>query len=78
ALGNDLGRSFLYARYNVDLSDEGIARLGLTGVSSEEARKMDKADSDHIDLLLQIGAKAAGQVNVAEHFGSFAPLSRMD
>src|SRR5215470_10211079 len=65
ALGYDLGRSFLYARYNVDLSDEGIASLGLTGVSFEEARKMDKADRDHIDLLLQIGAKAAGQVNVA-------------
>lgn len=73
ALDKDLGRSFLYARYNVDLSDEGLVRLGITGVSSEEARKMDKADAGHIDLLLKIGSKAAGQVNVKEHFGGFAP-----
>jgi hypothetical protein len=34
---------------------------------------MDKADSDHIDLLLRIGSRAAGCVNVTEHFGGFAP-----
>jgi uncharacterized protein len=73
ALARDLGRSFLYARYNVDLSDQGLASLGLSGVSSEDVSKMDKADSDHIDLLLRVGSKAAGQVNVKEHFGSFAP-----
>jgi hypothetical protein len=73
ALDNDLGRSFLYARYNVDLSDEGLARAGIAGVNSEDARKMDKADSSHIDMLLRIGSKAAGQVNVKEHLGSFAP-----
>ena len=73
ALDRDLGRSFLYARYNVDLSDQGLASLGLSGVSSEDVSKMDKADSDHIDLLLRVGSKAAGQVNVKEHFGSFAP-----
>jgi len=73
ALDQDLGRSFLYARYNVDLSDEGLAKLGITGVSSAEVRKMDKADPDHIDLLLRVGSKAAAQVNVREHFGVFAP-----
>ena len=71
ALTTDLGRSFLYARYNVDLSDDGLAALGISGVSSEEARKMDKADKDHIELLLRIGSAAARQVDVKEHFGSF-------
>ena len=73
ALDKDLGRSFLYARYNVDLSDEGLARLGITGVRSEDARKMDKADAEQIDVLLRIGSKAAGQVNIKKHFGAFAP-----
>ena len=73
ALDKDLGRSFLYARYNVDLSDEGLARLGITGVRSEDARKMDKADAEQIDVLLRIGSQAAGQVNVKKHFGAFAP-----
>jgi hypothetical protein len=73
SLDKDLGRSFLFARYNADLSDEGLARLGITGVSSAEVRKMDKADPNHIDLLLSVGSKAAGQVNVREHFGVFAP-----
>lgn len=72
-LDRDLGRSFLYARYNVDLSNEGLLRLGITGVSSEDARRMDKADAGQIDVLLRIGSKAAGQVNVNEHFGAFAP-----
>ena len=72
-LDKDLGRSFLYARYNVDLSDEGLKNLGITGVKSEDARKMDKADAEQIDLLLRIGSKAAGQVSVKDHFGAFAP-----
>jgi hypothetical protein len=33
---------------------------------------MDKADQEHIELLLKIGAKAASQVDIG-HFGSFAP-----
>jgi hypothetical protein len=71
-LDKDLGRSFLYARYNVDLSEDGLADLGIAGVNSEQARRLDKADRDHIDLLMRIGSKAAAQVNVKEHFGSFA------
>jgi hypothetical protein len=72
-LSQDLGRSFLYARYNVDLSDEGLARLRLGHVNSEDAQKLDKADQEHIALLLKIGSKAAEQVNVRDHFGAFAP-----
>jgi hypothetical protein len=72
-LEKDLGRDFLYARYNVDLSDEGLKTLEITDVKAEDARKMDKADPEQIDALLRIGSKAAAQVNVKEHFGVFAP-----
>ena len=74
-LETDLGRHFLYARYNVDLSDEGLTSLGITDVRAEDARKMDKADTEQIDALLRIGSKAAEQVNVREHFGAFAASS---
>jgi patatin-like phospholipase len=69
----DLGRSFLYVRYNVDLSDRGLLGLGIRGISSQEARKMDTADREHIEMLLNIGSQAAQQVNVREHLGHFAP-----
>jgi len=71
-LSTDLGRSFLYARYNVDLSRQGLDLLGFPSVIPSTAQKMDKADPAHIQLLLDIGAKAAGQVD-ASHFGSFLP-----
>jgi hypothetical protein len=41
-------------------------------VTSETARKMDKADREHIDLLVTIGAAAGKQVDVNQHFGAFA------
>lgn len=71
-LSTDLGRSFLYARYNVDLSRRGLDTLGFPDVNPGTAQKMDKADPAHIELLLNIGAKAAAQVD-RSHFGSFAP-----
>ncbi len=70
-LSTDLGRSFLYARYNVDLSRRGLDLLGFRDVSPGTAQKMDKADPAHIELLFNIGAKAAAQVDKG-HFGSFA------
>jgi len=39
---------------------------------SEDAQKLDKADQEHIALLLKIVSKAAEQVNVSDHFGAFA------
>jgi uncharacterized protein len=73
SLDQDLGRRFLYARYNVDLSTEGLTSLGFTDVNPETVQKMDKADPAHIERLLEIGEKAATQVEVAKHFGPFAP-----
>jgi hypothetical protein len=73
ALDKDLGRAFLYARYNIDVSREGLDALGFDGVSSDAVRKLDKADREHIELLIEIGAAAAKQVEVKQHFGFFAP-----
>lgn len=71
-LSTDLGRCFLYARYNVDLSGRGLATLGFPDVNPRTVQRLDKADPAHIELLLDIGAKAAAQVDVS-HFGPFAP-----
>lgn len=73
ALDHDLGRNFLYTRYNVELTRTGLDKLGCQDVNPDLARKMDKADTEHIDLLLRIGEQAAKQVNVRQHFGRFAP-----
>jgi len=69
-LTTDLGRAFLYARYNVDLSAKGLAALGFADVDAKTAQKMDEATDDHIDLLLKIGDAAAAQVDAAQ-YGSF-------
>ena len=71
-LSVDTRRDFLYVRYNVDLSRAGLDALGFTDVEQATAQKMDKADQEHIELLLRIGGKAAAQVDIG-HFGSFAP-----
>ena len=43
-LEEDLGRAFLYTRYNIDFSREGLDALGFSNVTPETARKLDKAD----------------------------------
>jgi hypothetical protein len=69
-LDRDLGRHFLYARYNADLSDEGLERLGVADVDGQAVRKLDAVD--HVDDLLRIGRAAAGQVRLLEQFGALA------
>ncbi len=70
-LSVDLGRRFLYARYNVDLSAAGLETLGFDGNEAESVQKMDNAKIENIERLLVIGGKAAaGQVS-KEHFGPF-------
>jgi patatin-like phospholipase/acyl hydrolase len=62
-------RDFLYVRYNVDLSKNGLKALGLEHLDSDTVRKMDKPKN--IKDLQLIGAKTAiSQVNL-EHFGAF-------
>jgi hypothetical protein len=69
SLAEDQGREFLYARYNADLSREGLDRMGFKDTRPEDVQKLDSVD--HMDDLLAVGKKAGEQVDVA-HFGSFA------
>ncbi len=69
-LTTDLGRAFLYARYNVDLSPDGLAALGRRDVDSAAVQKMDNVTPENVRNLFAIGRAAAAQVTPA-HFGSF-------
>jgi hypothetical protein len=68
SLDRDLGRAFLYARYNADLSREGLDALGCPDVKPEDVQQLDSVE--HADDLLRVGRAAAAQVKL-EHFGSF-------
>lgn len=68
-LTEDLGRAFLYARYNADLSREGLDLMGFQQIRPDDVQKLDSVD--HMDELLAVGAKAGEQVDLA-HFGAFA------
>jgi hypothetical protein len=67
-LSTNLGRNFLYARYNADLSHSGLSELGFPNVDPDQIQKMDCPDN--IPTLLSIGQAASSQV-MEEHFGSF-------
>jgi hypothetical protein len=69
SLTEDLGRNFLYARYNADLSREGLDRMGFQQVRPEDIQKLDSVD--YIDDLLMVGTRSGEQVDLA-HFGGFA------
>jgi hypothetical protein len=58
----DLGRSFLYARYDADLSRDGLDRMGLGDLDPESVSKLDSVA--HIDDLLRVGTAAAAAVDV--------------
>ena len=69
-LDSDANRHFSYVRYNANLSDEGLADLGLTHIDSDDVRKMDSVE--FIPQLREVG-KTVGkkQVNVKEHLKKF-------
>ncbi len=67
-LSTDLGRRFLYARYNADLSREGLNTLGFPDVKPSSIQKMDAVEN--IDSLLKIGRAAGGAID-RTHFGTF-------
>jgi patatin-like phospholipase len=69
-LDRDLERHFLYARYNADLSEEGLKRLNITGVDAEAVQKLDAVGN--IANLIKIGEAAAKHVDL-ERFGKLVP-----
>ncbi|HKR82935.1 MAG TPA: patatin-like phospholipase family protein [Terriglobales bacterium] len=67
-LSTNLGRQFLYARYNADLSATGLANLGFPFVDAANIQKLDAVGN--IPILTEIGRAAAERV-AADHFGPF-------
>ena len=67
-LATDMGRRFLYCRYNIDLSSKGLTALGFPKVNPASIQKMDAVEN--IPALTEIGIAAGQQVD-ASHFGPF-------
>jgi hypothetical protein len=67
-LSTDLNRRFLYARYNADLSREGLTQLGFPEVDPASIQKLDAVEN--MDALLKIGIEAGKSVDPL-HFGPF-------
>jgi uncharacterized protein len=67
-LDKDLGKAFTYVRYNAELTEEGLAQLGLAGIDPAQVRKMDSVD--HISDLETIGERVAQLVDL-DHFRTF-------
>jgi hypothetical protein len=67
-LSQDLGRRFLYARYNADLSRDGLNAMGLPGIEPKNVQKLDSIE--YIPDLRKVGKKVAEEIKL-EHFGSF-------
>jgi predicted acylesterase/phospholipase RssA len=69
-LDRDLGKLFLYVRYNAELTPEGLKQLELEDLDARRMRKMD--DVDNAAGLTRIG-EALGQKVKLAHLGNFAP-----
>jgi hypothetical protein len=67
-LTRDLGRHFLYARYNADLSAEGLIAAGFEDVNPSSIQKMDAVEN--METLLGIGRKAGCALQPI-HLGPF-------
>ena len=67
-LDQDLGRRFIYSRYNADLSREGLNDMGLHDIEPKNVQKLDSVD--YIDELRRVGRKLGEEIKI-DHFGSF-------
>ena len=59
---------FTYARYNAELSRDGLDKLGLNGIQPEDVQKLDSVA--HIKELQKVGQAVARKVT-KEHFSKF-------
>lgn len=70
ALVGEFGRAFLYARYDPDLTREGLDALGFRKLSPEAMAKMDSVKA--VEDLMAIGkAYARKSVDIAAQWGAF-------
>ena len=61
---------FTYARYNAELSREGLNALGLPDIKPADVQQMDSVD--HIAEMQQVG-RAVAKVVTTDHFAAFPP-----
>lgn len=70
-LSENLGRAFLYARYDPDMTRKGLDALGLGKLSPETVAKLDSVDA--VDDLITIGKEYAKRsVDIGAQWGPFA------
>jgi hypothetical protein len=74
-IGNMIGKKgpapnklFTYMRYNAELTDEGLAALGLPDNKPKDVQKLDSVE--HMADLQRIGRAVAAKKLCIEHFGS--------
>ena len=67
-LTTPLGRDFLYARYNVELTRDGLDELGLHDIKVNDVTQLDAVE--HMDKFEKVGVALARLVK-PEHFGPF-------
>jgi hypothetical protein len=67
-LSQDLGRAFLYARYNAELTRAGLDAMGLPDIDPDQVSKLDSVQ--YIPELRRVGQKVGDEVKI-EHFGTF-------
>ncbi len=71
SLAENLGKAFIYVRYNAELTPDGLKQLKLRGIDAKRMGKMD--DVENIDDLAKIGAAVGKTVDLA-HLGDFVTV----
>jgi uncharacterized protein len=69
-LSEDLGKAFLYARYNAEFTEKGLKKLGVKDFNLDDLLRMDLATQENIAKLYEVG-EAAGRYVRKEHFEGF-------
>jgi hypothetical protein len=69
----DVPKLFTYARYNAELSREGLDALGLEHINPAHVQQIDSVD--HIGEMQEVGQTLAQQKVTAEHFAAFPAAS---
>jgi hypothetical protein len=68
-VADDLGKAFLYARYDADLSRAGLDALGFRHVEPARVQTLDAVGS--IPQLREIGRAVAREVDLERQFAPF-------
>jgi uncharacterized protein len=67
-LSENLGRAFLYCRYDAELTDAGLRALAVAGVAPDQVSSMDSVKA--MPQLVEVGDALAKRVDLA-HLGRF-------